>query len=222
MGNMTVSDQRNPEEYDRTIGANLTNLNERFRTSKYLVGHSDIVALMVLEHQTKMHNLITLANYEGRLALRDEVLLAKMLKEPSAERLPSIQRRFDHSAERLLKYMLFVDEARLAEPIRGTSGFAEEFAEKGPRDSKQRSLRDFDLQTRMFKFPCSSLVYSEAFDSLPTPVRDSLYRQLFDVLTGKNSSAGFAHLSAADRAAILDILRETKPGLPEYWATTTP
>ena len=125
--------------------------------------------------------------------------------------------RVDGAAEQLFKYMLFCDEVRLTDPIHGTSGFAEEFARRGPFDKKGRSLRDFDLRTRLFKYPCSYLIYSPAFDGLPASVKERTYRRLWDVLTGKETGKDYAHLSPADRQAIKEILIDTKPGLPEYW-----
>ena len=94
----------------------------------------------------------------------------------------------------------------------------EEFARRGPRDARGRSLRDFDLERRLFKYPCSYLVYSPSFDALPGPVKDYVLRRLHDVLTGRDQSKDFAHLSAADRLAVLEVLRDTKPGLPGYWS----
>ncbi len=101
--------------------------------------------------------------------------------------------------------------------MKGTSGFAEEFAKRGPRTKDGRSLREFDLKTRLFKYPCSYLIYSPSFDALPAAVKDYVLRRVYDVLTGKETGDDFAHLSAADRRAILEILRETKPDLPTYW-----
>jgi hypothetical protein len=101
--------------------------------------------------------------------------------------------------------------------LTGTSEFAAEFMARGPRDSRGRSLRDLDLETRLFKYPCSYLIYSEAFDAMPGPVRDDVLRKVYDILTGKSSDKAYAHLSSDDRAAILEILRETKANLPDYW-----
>jgi hypothetical protein len=85
------------------------------------------------------------------------------------------------------------------------------------RDSKGRSLRDFDLRTRIFKHPCSYLIYSPAFDAMPAPIREQLLARLYDILTGKDRDPQFARLIPADRQAILEILRETKTNLPDYW-----
>src|SRR5262249_22196066 len=123
-------------------------------------------------------------------------------------------RRIQNACEPLVKYMLFSGEAALTEPVHGTSKFAEEFARRGPFDPRHRSLRELDLGTRLFKYPCSYLIYGEAFARLPADARDYVLRRLWEVLSGQDTSADFGHLSAADRRAILEILRETKPDLP--------
>jgi hypothetical protein len=64
---------------------------------------------------------------------------------------------------------------------------------------------------------CSYLIYSEAFDALPDSAKEPIYRQLHEILTGKNTGEDYAHLTPEDRQAILEILRETKDDLPSYW-----
>jgi hypothetical protein len=113
--------------------------------------------------------------------------------------------------ERLLRTMLFVDAVEYTEPISGRTEFAEQFARRAVRDSEGRSLRDFDLTRRLFRHPLSYVIYSAAFDALPDDVRSAFYARLNQVLTGADSSEDFAHLAAEDRAAILEILRATKP-----------
>jgi hypothetical protein len=56
-------------------------------------------------------------------------------------------------------------------------------------------LRDFDLQTRMFKYPLSYMIYSRAFDAMPALVKDRVYQRLYDILTGKDTSPTYACLS---------------------------
>ena len=217
MGNVLVTDREHPEKLDTRAGANLSDLSGKFDTSAYLSPSSDIVALMILEHQVKMHNLITLANYQARIAIHYSREINKALGEPEGTISESTARRFQGPAEDLVKYMLFVDEAELNDPIRGTTSFAREFSARGPRDRQGRSLRDLDLKTRLLRYPCSYLIYSKAFDALPAPVKDHVYRRLHDVLSGHDQSPAFARRTAAERTAILEILRATKPGLPEYW-----
>jgi hypothetical protein len=98
-----------------------------------------------------------------------------------------------------------------------SSAFARDFAKRGERDSKGRSLRDFDLTDRTFRYPASYLIYSEAFDAIPDPARGYIYHRLLQILSGEDQNPDFAHLSPTDRQAILSILLETKPGLPAEW-----
>jgi hypothetical protein len=183
---------------DLSRGGNVTSLSEYFDTGRYPTPHSDIVALMVLAHQTHVHNLIAAANYALAEALaanpdRDTAGLARDLAEP------------------VVRAMLFSGEAALSSPVAGTSGFATEFGSRGPRDSQGRSLRDLDLQTRLLRYPLSYVIYSDAFDQMPDALKNYVYARFHAVLSGEDQTPRFAHLSAADRNAILSILNDTKP-----------
>jgi hypothetical protein len=202
----------------------LTSFDKRYDAASYLTPESDQVALLVLAHQTQLHNLITLTNYQTRLALYGQNKNADPADSPapSLDALPQAARdQIEKPAEQLLRYLLFTNEA----PLGGIDGrqaiaaskFAQEFATRGPRDAKGRSLRDFDLHDRLFRYPCSYLIYSDAFDTLPQPAKGYVYHRLLQVLSGQDQSADFAKLSAQDRQAILAILIETKPGLPAEW-----
>jgi hypothetical protein len=212
---------RNRRDYDDPENAvatqNVTDLTPFFTTGNYLSPHSDIVALLVLGHQVTVHNRIARAMLETRSALYYQDELIKALKDPPGTKYDSVKSRIKSVGDELVKAMLFHDEAPLTDRVQGTTGFAKEFAARGPFDKQGRTLRQFDLATRLFKYPCSYLIYSESFDSMPAEVRDHVLRRLFDVLTGKDTDKAFDHLNASNRQAILDILRETKPGLPEYW-----
>ncbi|HYR83297.1 MAG TPA: hypothetical protein VE422_04385 [Terriglobia bacterium] len=174
---------------DFSRSSNVTDLSRRFDTTKYLSPHSDIVALMVLAHQIDVQNLIAFASGKAGAAARD-------VGEP------------------IVKAMLFAGAPPLTAPIRGTSNFAAEFADQGPRDGRGRSLRDLDLKTRLFRYPLSYLIYGKAFDEMPELIKAYVYRRLREVLTGEDKSKDFAYLTAADRTAILEILRETKTDFP--------
>jgi hypothetical protein len=121
----------------------------------------------------------------------------------------------------LVEALLFVDEAPLSSRIEGTAGFAEQFAKQGPRDRQGRSLREFDLERRLFKYPCSYLIYANSFRELPPEIRDYVWQRLWEVLTQRSNQDKFAHLTAEDRQAIVEILRDTVPELPEYWKDAT-
>ncbi len=111
----------------------------------------------------------------------------------------------------------FANEARLDCPVKGTSSFAHDFTALGPRDRKGRSLRDFELETRIFRYPCSYLIYSEDWDALPAEVKTYVYHRLYQVLTDRDQSADFARLGHEERKTILEILLDTKPDLPAEW-----
>ena len=185
--------------------------------TRYLTPDSDLVALMILAHQTRLHNLISRVNWETRLALDQEASMSESLGVQAATWSGSTRDRIYSAVEKLLRSMLFTDEIPREAPVQGTSAFAMEFAAAGPRDKIGRSLRDLDLKRRMFRYPCSFLIYSEAFDALPKAALDYFYRRLWDVLNGKDKDNAFATLTTSDRKAILDTLRETKANLPGYW-----
>ena len=175
-----------------------TDLAGKFDSAPYLSAQSDLVALMVLVHQTVVHNLIT-AVHEAA---------------PDAVFEDSMARVSGRDVEKLVRAMLFVGEATLDGPVRGTTSYAQDFANAGPRDAKGRSLRDLDLEKRLFKYPLSFLIYSDSFNALPDLAKGEVYRQLRDVLTGVDPSTEFKQVTASDRAAILEILHATKPDFP--------
>ena len=201
MGNIPVM----PADKGKSTIANpvrpLTSVQGIFDLAGYPTPYSDVVALMVFNHQAHMTNLMTRMNYEGRVA----------------EAQPAQASRLRDAARDLVDYLLFADEEPLTGTVVGTAKFTEAFAALGPRDSKGRSLRDFDLSRRLFKYPCSYLIYSESFDAMPAAAKAAVYARLYAVLTGAETSPGLRRLTAADRTAILDILRETKKDLPAYF-----
>jgi hypothetical protein len=217
MGNGVVTDRNQPEQLDAEPGADRTDLTGLVDAGRYLSGHSDVVALMVLEHQTQTQNLLTLAGYQGHMSRYYDAGINKALGRPEGTVSESTARRIASYADKLVAALLFSGETALAAPVEGSSDFTAQFAARGPRDRQGRSLRDFDLRTRLFKFPCSYLIYSRAFDALPEPMKGQVYRRLREVLTGRDNSPAFAHLSPDDRQAILEILLDTKTTLPEDW-----
>lgn len=198
-------------------GENVTDLKPYFTVANYLSPHSDLVALMVLEHQGETLNRLTRAAFQTRLAQHEQTELNKAMKEPPGTRSESITKRVHWACEPVVQYLLFSDEAKLTAAVAGTSDFVKKFAARGPFDAKKRSLREFDLKTRMFRYPLSYVIYSRQFDGLPAEAKERIHLRLWEVLTGKDTSKEFAHLSKEDRAAVIEILRDTKKNLPEYW-----
>ena len=203
-GNAIAPDPRQPSQLDRHNTTNLTNLDGRIDASLYPEPSSDLIALMTLEHQTTMVALLTRLNWETRVALQEE-------------KVEQFRPRLDFLSDQLASYMLFSGEAEIQEPLAGVSSFTKTFAARGPRDKQGRSLRDFDLNKRLFRYPLSYMIYDAEFDALPAIALDAVYRKLYDALNGKDSKGKYSHLSQADRTAIVEIVSETKSGLPDYW-----
>ena len=199
---------------DTKDNANRSNLRDDFQTSDWLLPYSDIVALMVLEHQTQMHNTMTRANFAVRRAQHDHDAANPVAADADKE----LQIQIAQAAQDVVDYMLFVKETPLTSEIKGSVIFANEFVKRGPVDNQGRSLRDFELESRLFKYPCSYLIYSSAFDALEDSLRQQVYRQLWEVLASDSPPAQYAHLDKATRSSIVEILRDTKDDLPSYWA----
>lgn len=213
MGNTVIPLGEATQNFDYDTGANVTRLEGLIDTDDYLTPHSDLVALMVLEHQARMHNLLTRAHFETDSVLYYDRLYNKALDRPAGFQSEISKRRITRVANDLLRYLLFVDEFQLKTPIAGTSAFAREFSRQGPRDKQGRSLRQLDLQTRLFRHHCSYLIYSPLFDHLPPRVRDPLIGRLQRVLRGTDKSEDYTRLTADQRRNLLEILNDTKPGL---------
>jgi hypothetical protein len=201
------------DAFDFSTGAEVTDLTDRFDTSIYLSEHSDIVALLVLAHQTRVHNIITLAHEQTREALRrqEAARITRGVEIAEGELLPTTEVAIDNAVDRLTREMLFSGAAPLEGPIRGTSGFTEEFEARGPFDPQGRTLRKFNLRDRLFEYPLSFLVYTDAFDALPELTKTRVYRRIDAVLSGRDATGDFDHLDAQTRAAIREILVATKP-----------
>ena len=210
LGNIAVHDVAELLELETLRTGNLENLDKVLDTSAYLSNKSDIVALLVLEHQVRVQNAITRVNYDVRTLLEGPPRApdAPPVGASSARDLPA---RIAELAEPLVEALFLAGEIDLTDRISGTSGFAAAFEARGPRDSNGRSLRELDLTTRLFKYPLSYAIYSHAFDALPAEAKDYVYARIREILAGDDESEAFARLSAADRAAILEILRDTKP-----------
>tara|TARA_B100000959_G_scaffold269943_1_gene316227 strand:+ start:3168 stop:4475 length:1308 start_codon:yes stop_codon:yes gene_type:complete len=211
MGNVIIRSPEQAANLDLSATGNVKDLASFIDTRQYLGDHSDIVALMVLEHQAHVQNVITRVNYDTRMALHNQKKHNRELGRNEDFVAEETMTHIQSIVEPLVRTLLLVDEAPLSDTIAGTSGFAERFTGLGPFDAHGRSLRQFDLTRRLFRYPCSYVIYSEAFNALPDMSKTSIYQRLREVLGGTDRSGVFVHLSAADREAILEILESTKP-----------
>ena len=181
----------------------IDSLADRGALSGYLAPYSDVAALLVFNHQTRLVNLLTRTAWEVRVTEADRGDVPKVARE---------------AAGRLVDALLFVDEAPLTGTIASSSGFVAAFAARGPTDGNGRSLRQLDVRTRLMRYPCSYMIYAPAFDRLPAAAKSAVYQRLWNVLSGKESDRKYSKLSADDRRAIIEILRATKADLPPYFS----
>jgi hypothetical protein len=184
--------------------SNLKSLQGRLDSGAYVTPYSDVVALMVFEHQIHAMNLLTRVSWDVRVAMNDG----------PPERAKAV---LEDRTNELVDYLLFADEWPLTAKIEGNSGFTERFSAEGPRDSKGRSLREFDLENHLMRYPCSYMIYSAAFDGLPSLAKASVYRRMWQNLSGEKRDARYARYSRGDGQAVLEILRETKPEVRDYF-----
>ncbi len=197
LGNIVGKEEYSNRKKPKTV----TNLSEFLDTSKYPGASSDVVSIMVLEHQAFMHNLITRLHLDSVTTLKRDGNINAIRDEATA----------------FLKYLLLVDEAPLKGAIKGNTDFADWFQNQGPRDTQGRSLRTLDLKTRLFKYPCSYLIYSDSFTQLHPFMKKHLFRRLHSILNGSDKSKDFAALDTQTRKDIKTILTATLKDLPEFW-----
>jgi len=212
-GNVTAVEDGESVKLDPAPGQNVTDLTPFFDTAPYPHKTSDIVALMVLEHQTSTQNVLTKANQSALRAMHMQQALQKELGEPVlAEPTGTARRIIDHGAEDVLDALLFKDEAALPEGgIEGSSGFQEAFEKSARHSPDGRSLKDMQLLTRLFKYRCSYLIHGQTFQHLTPPLKQTVLERLQAVLRGDDPAQRYAYLSTPERGHILRILAATLP-----------
>lgn len=171
--------------------------------SKYLLPSSELLPHLVREHQLGFINRCVELNYRART----------YAAAAHPESLPEHKMILQEKTTDLVRYLFFADEIPLPEACKGGAGsaFVAEFAEAGLPDAKGRSLRDFDLQTRLFSHRCSYMIYSLAYTGLPEWVRKEVVKQVRATLSPQQTSSEFSYLAPSEKRAIAEILAETWP-----------
>jgi hypothetical protein len=215
-GNVTVTEKNNRLETDFQRGANVTDLSKFFDPSLYVTNTSDIVALLVLEHQTAMQNALTKASLDSRRMLAYQENLQRELKEPITKDAvyESVKSVLDSSAREVVDALLFRGEAELPTGIEGSPNFQRAFQANARRVADGSSLKDFLLQGHLFKNRCSYLIYSDSLLTLPIQLKRRIYDRLSHALRLSDPDPRYAYLDAAECDHIVDILRETHPEFP--------
>lgn len=211
LGNIQTPPTDTPIELSRVRRSSVASLASLFDTSPYLRSTSDIVALLVLEHQTSLHNQIIRANYKSRAMLERALPGSDAATLHWSQLPPQLQGRLDQLLRPLVEALLMGDAAPLPDKVVGSNGYATWFQNQGPKDSQGRSLHKLDLSTRVFRYPLSYLIYSAGFDALPPFVREHVYQGLARILQARDPGTPYGSRSAADREAAYQILFATKP-----------
>lgn len=218
-GNVTAKEEGEKVTMNFEAGANMKSLEKLFDTSPYPRKTSDIVALMVLEHQTSTQNILTKANQASMRAMYMQQSLQKELGEKiESEPTGTARRIIDHCAADVVDALLFKDEALLPQGgIEGDPAFQEAFAKNAPQTKDGRSLKDFQLLTRLFKYRCSYMVYSLTFKHLMPQLKETVLAELWKALEDKDPAGRYAYLGGSERKNIKHILAETLEDAPASW-----
>lgn len=174
----------------------------------HLLPTSDILPHLVHEHQIGFENRVFHAAYVMRKLLADGRGMVPMAAKDEVEKL----------ADELARYVLFADEAKLpSQGVEGDAAFIREFQRNKKAVSAGPSLKDFDLKTRIFKYRCSYMLYTDSWQKLPAALRERVYFKMGEGLREQNPNPAYAHLPVEEKLAIRAILKETLPGLPAWW-----
>ena len=222
-GNVFATEKDGALQVNFKSGANKTNLSDFFATDKYLADRSDIVALLVFEHQLAVQNAITHAGFSCRRMLEYQKNLQIAFKEPITDDLAfdSVKTVFNSSAREVTDRLLSKAEAKLPAGIAGAPSFAARFQSTAPRSTSGLSLKDLALTDHLFKNRCSYLIYSESFLALPELLKKQIYARLAKALDPNDPDPEYSYIDREERARIRTVLRETHPAFRNAWVNLT-
>lgn len=210
-GDSGITDHKGNLTGQRVGGKIVTEVIEpgtEFDWSAYLTETSDILPHLILEHQAGFMNLVLEATYRARTYQH----IGK------GEIKPEHVAVLHGLADELVRYLLFADEAKFpAGGIRVDPQYREDFLADRKEASNGISLKDLDLETRIFKHPCSYLIHSDVFEATSDLFKQRVYQVLGEALSIEKPNPDFAYLSVTEKEAIRGILRETLSDLPGGW-----
>ena len=198
LGNVIIESAADLSDERLATSGNLFSIAEVSNLAPYISPFSDIVALMVIEHQIEVQNEIARVNFQSRTLLADNEINDIELNDE----LLSI-------AEGLIDSLFMTGQPEFLARINGTSGFSENFMSRGKKDSQGRSFRELDLSKSLFKYPFSYLIYSDAYASLPKKVREIIAQRIKEVLSPEYSGDFYPHISPSSKIIIAEILDDT-------------
>ena len=206
-------------KFDREAGGRIKfDLTEFFPGEAHLHGGSDLLAMLAHDHQISAHYYINQAQYKVRQALHDNQMDLNSGREALADLKSSSRVEAMDGIHYLLRYLTFAEEAPMGgQQTAGGEEYLKAFQANRRETADGRSLKDLDMKDRLLKHRVSWMIYSKAFDGMPLAARQEVYHQLHQILNAPTAPEGFEHLEAAEKKALAEILRETKPELAAAW-----
>jgi hypothetical protein len=190
------------------IQRNAITPGQYFDYSKYLVGTTDVLPQLLLEHQTGFVNRVVEAGYRARAALHAD----------GGQLTPAHTAELTEQARLVTRYLLFADEVPLpAGGVEGDAVYKKDFLSTRKTAPGGASLKDFDLRTRLFRHRCSYMIYSPVFTGLPAVMKQAIYRRMGEALNTTRPDREYTYLSAVEKQLIRGILKATLPDLPAGW-----
>lgn len=204
LGNRWIREGHEAELAPRVTS--LADLSSFIDTRKYLRRTSDVVALMVLEHQCRTHNLMT----KAKMTYERAVYFQKSYSDEGLDSQEGMAwKTADSSAKAIVEAFLFRGEVDPGgDGVEGSEDFVEMFEGRGVESRSGKTLREFRLYGRMFRHRCSYMIHSAAFRILPNLVKQRVFHHLRQALDDDNAG----EMSQRERVVVRSILEETVPG----------
>lgn len=204
LGNLTFPPGGKPDRKQRA--PQISDVSGQLDASVYPVATSDIVALLVLEHQCQVHNLLTAASYRYRKA----AWMAKIFSPDSKDSI-ELRKIAADDAKAIAAALLFKDAASLGEGVEGSEAYQLAFTGNYPKTKDGETLAEFHLGDRLFTNRCSYMIYSRIFSDLPEPLKTAIAARLRAILTSEHPLPEYSYIGKKERARITAILEETWP-----------
>lgn len=185
---------------------------DAFDATGYLAPTSDLGALLALEQQATVHNLLVRASMQVRVALARDAQIDAVTGGVGAHE--STQHLLDALARDITKALLLADEPDLtAHHATPDAEFAAAFVRQWPIDTEGRSLGQLDLRERTFTLPMSPMVHAPAFAALPAVLRERVVERLH-VAISRGRLPGGVRMTLPQRTSLRLHLEALLPGYP--------
>lgn len=220
-GNVFGSEQGDQLRFELT-DKRPAELSGYFDTSRYLARTSDVVALLVFEHQMAMQNSLTRAAHSARKMIEYQRALQKTFGDPITDEpaFDSVKSVINSAVEDVVDHLLFRRAAALPPGVGGGEEFRRVFPADAPRSRAGQGLKDFQLRDRLFANRCSFLIYSDTFAALPAQLKLRILDRMRAALRDDDPRGRYAYLEPDEKRRIYEILVETHPDAKARWLRT--